>query len=175
MQLVVRYGEKVICIANNENNEETPVSLIAFIYNDLKIDDLNFRTPLHRKIMQEAIEKVSEDNFTAKKYFLAHPDPQISKLTADLISNRYQLSKYHTKGQTIVREEDRLLELVSTLTMHFKSEIVKEELKHMLLALQQPEIVNNKEECEQIMKRIQSLQQVQQLMAKKLGDRVFLI
>ena len=59
--------------------------------------------------------------------------------------------------------------------MHFKSEIVKEELKHMLLALQQPEIVNNKEECEQIMKRIQSLQQVQQLMAKKLGDRVFLI
>ena len=53
----------------------------------------------------------------------------------ELISNRYQLSKYHSKSQKMVTDEERLYELVPALMINFKYAIVGEELKHMMSAL----------------------------------------
>ncbi len=92
-----------------------------------------------------------DSNFIAERYFLAHPDPVISKLSVDLISNvRYQLSKYHSKSQKIVTDEERLYELVPTLMINFKYAIVSEELKHMMYALQDPAIANDNEKCDSL-------------------------
>jgi len=110
----------------------------------------------------------------AERYFLAHPDPAISALSTELISDRYQLSKYHYKNQKIVTDEERLYELVPTLMINFKYAIVSEELKHMMYALQDPQVAGDEEKCNSIMKRYSELREVQSLMAKRLGDRVVL-
>ena len=174
LQMVVRYGERVMCNTTDEAGEEVPVSVIEYVINDLKEDDLAFHNPLHRQIMTEAAAHLHDEGFIAERYFLNHPDPAISKLTVELVSSRYQLSKYHSKNQKIVTDEERLYELVPTLMINFKYAIVSEELKHMMFALQDPAVANDNEKCNSIMQRYSELREVQSIMAKRLGDRVVL-
>ena len=172
--MIVRYGEKIMCNVTNEKGQEIPVSVIEYVINDLKEDDLAFHNPLHRQILTEAASHIHDEGFTAERYFLAHPDNSISKLSVELISNRYQLSKYHSKSQKVVTDEERLYELVPILMINFKYAIVSEELRHMMFALQDPSIANDEEKCNDIMKRYNEMREVQSIMAKRLGDRVVL-
>ena len=174
LQMIVRYGEKIMCNATNEEGQEVPVSVIEYVINDLKQDELSFHNPLHRQILTEAATHIHDAGFTAERYFLAHPETTISKLSVELISNRYQLSKYHSKSQKIVTDEERLYELVPALMINFKYAIVSEELKHMMSALQDPAVANDEEKCNAIMKRYCEMREVQSIMAKRWGDRVVL-
>ena len=172
LQMVVRYGEKIMCNATDDEGKTTAVSVIDYVVSELKEDDLAFHNPLHRQMMNEAASHLHDTGFCAERYFLTHPNPDISKLSVELISNRYQLSKYHTKTQKILTDEERLVELVPTLVINFKYAIVSEELKHMLQALQDPTLAADNERCDELMKRYNSLREVQNIMAKRLGDRV---
>ena len=175
LQMVIRYGEKIMCNITNEDGEEVPVTVIEYVVNDLKQDDLAFHNPLHRQILGEAYEHLrSQPGFIAERYFLSHPDPAISQLSTELVSDRYQLSKYHSKFQKIVTDEERLYELVPLLMINFKYAIVSEELKHMIKALKDPATEQDEEKCISLMKRYNDLRSVQSLMARKLGDRVVL-
>lgn len=174
LQMVVRYGEKVMCNITDEEGNERPITVTEFVVSELKADDLAFHNPQHRQMLAEASAHLHDNGFQAERYFLAHPDPAISKLSVELISNRYQLSKYHTKAQKILTDEERLVELVPTLIINFKYAIVSEELKHILTALQDPKIAADNEKCNELMKRYSNLREVQSIMAKRLGDRVVL-
>lgn len=174
LQSVVRYGEKVMCNLTDEEGNEIPVTVIEYVVNDLKEDDLAFHNPLHRQILTEAATHIHDTGFVAERYFLAHPNQTISRLSVDLINVRYQLSKYHSKSQKIVADEERLYELVPMLMINFKYAIVSEELKHMLYALQDPALAHDNEKCNSLMQRYNELREVQSMMAKRLGDRVVL-
>ena len=174
LQMVVRYGERVMCNVPDEEGKEIPVTVIEFVVADLQQDDLAFHNPLHRRMLAEATEHLHDEGFRAEHYFVAHPDPVISRLSTELISDRYQLSKYHYKSQKIVTDEERLYELVPLLTTNFKYAIVGEELKHMMRALQDPAVAHDEAQCNALMKRYSELREVQSLMAKRLGDRVVL-
>ena len=174
LQAVVRYGEKIMCNLTDEEGNEVPVTVIEYVINDLKEDDLAFHNPLHRQILTEAATHIHDTGFIAERYFLAHPDQTISRLSVDLINVRYQLSKYHSKSQKLVTDEERLYELVPMLMINFKYAIVTEELKHMLYALQDPALAHDNEKCNSLMQRYNELREVQSLMAKRLGDRVVL-
>ena len=94
LKMVVLYGERVMCNVTNEEGQETPITVTEYIVNDLKEDELAFHNPLHRQILTEAAERIHNEGFTAERYFVAHPDPVISKLSVELISNRYQLRNH---------------------------------------------------------------------------------
>ena len=172
LQMVVRYGERVMCNVSNEEGQEVPITVIEYIVDDLKEDDLAFHNPLHRQLLAEAAAHIHSEGFIAERYFMSHPDPTISKLSVELISNRYQLSKYHSKSQKIVTDEERLYELVPLLMVNFKYAIVSEELKHIMRALQDPAVIKDEARCDSTMKRYNELREVKSLMAKRLGDRV---
>lgn len=174
LQMVVRYGEKVMCNVPDEEGHEIPVTVTEYVVNDLKEDELAFHNPLHMKMLSEAAEHIHNEGFIAERYFLSHPDQVISKLSTELIADRYQLSKYHSKAQRLVTDEERLFELVPTLMINFKYAIVSEELKHMMFALQDPAVANDNEKCNALMQRYSELRSVQSVMAKRLGDRVVL-
>ena len=172
IKMIIRYGEKVMCYVENEEQEQVPYKVIEFIAASLKEDDLQFHSPLHRKILNEAVAHEKDAQFTSERFFLTHPDPEINKLAADMVSERYQLSKYHSKSQKIISDEERLYELIPRLLIDFKLSIVEEEMKHTLLALAQPEIAGNPEKAKEIMERYKTLHQTQMLMARNAGDRI---
>ena len=172
IKMIIRYGEKGMCYVENEEQEQVPYKVIEFIAASLKEDDLQFHSPLHRKILNEAVAHEKDAQFTSERFFLTHPDPEINKLAADMVSERYQLSKYHSKSQKIISDEERLYELIPRLLIDFKLSIVEEEMKHTLLALAQPEIAGNPEKAKEIMERYKTLHQTQMLMARNAGDRI---
>ena len=174
VRMLIRYGEKVMCYVENEEGEQIPLTVTECIATGLKEDDLQFHAPLHRLILQECEAHLNNPNFNPERYFIAHPDPAVSKLAVDLISDRYQLSKYHSKGQKIVTDEERLYELIPRLLLDFKLSIVEEEMKNTLQALTNPEIANDPQRCMEIMKRYKELQETQSVMAQHAGDRVVL-
>ena len=174
VRMLIRYGEKVMCYVENETGEQIPFTVTECIASGLKEDELQFYDPLHRLVLQECETHLNDLNFNPERYFIAHPDPAVSKLAVDLVSDRYQLSKYHSKGQKIVSDEERLYELIPRLLLDFKLSIVEEEMKHTIQALANPEIANDPQRCLEIMKRYKELQETQSVMAQHAGDRVVL-
>lgn len=173
IQAIVRYGDQIIFRVEDEAGVEHQITVVEFIANDLGQDDINFYNKLHREIFTES-QRVIKDGLSEdlSRYFLTHPNPSISKLAADLVSEKYQLSKYHSKGQTLQTDLDRLDELVPTLLLNYKNALISTEIKHLMGALQKPEVANDSQRCEDLMKRYLELKEVQTLMAKQLGDRV---
>lgn len=174
VRMIIRYGEKMVCYIETGEGEQMPLTVIQFISEGLKEDDLQFHNVLHRHILKEAECHVSDPNFVAERYFVNHPDPTVSTMAAELVSDRYQLSKYHSKAQKIVSDEERLYELVPRLLIDFKMAIVDEELKHILQALNNPSVANDPQRCMDMMQRYKDLHDTQRLMAQRAGDRVVL-
>lgn len=173
IQAIVRYGDQVIFRVEDEAGAEHPITVVEFIANDLEQDEISFYNKLHREIFAESLRVINDGlSEDLSRYFLTHPNPNISKLAADLVSEKYQLSKYHSKGQTLQTDLDRLDELVPTLLLNYKNALISTEIKHLMGALQKPEVANDSQRCEELMRRYLELKEVQTLMARQLGDRV---
>ena len=67
IKMIIRYGEKVMCYVENEEQEQVPYKVIEFIAASLKEDDLQFHSPLHRKILNEAIAHENDSQFTSER------------------------------------------------------------------------------------------------------------
>ena len=168
LRMIIRYGEQILF----QDDDQQDVTVIGYIDSELRNDELTFSTPLHQQILNEAIAQQANNGFKAERYFLMHENPTVSQFAGNLISERYQLSKYHSKGQKIIGDEERLGELIPHLVINYKYAIVGEELKKMLQQLQDPSITSDAEKCNDLMNRYSELRQTQNLMAKHLGDRV---
>lgn len=172
MELLVRYGEQIMCQATDENGNEIPLTVVEFIENELQIDELQFHNPIHRQMLAEASAHIHDDGFRCEHFFSTHSDSTISRYAVSLIDERYTLSKYHSKNQKILNDGERLLELVPHVMIDFKHAIVEEELKHTQQALLNPENARDESRYMAIMKHYKELSEIQRMMAKRLGDRV---
>ncbi len=174
VRMLIRYGERSMFITSQNKPEEKSegVKVAEFIHSDLRNDDITFFNPIHRRILEETLAHLADQNFKAERYFIAHPDPLISKLAVELVSERYQLSKYHSKGQRLITDEERLLEVIPRLLIDFKEAIISEEIKETLVVLQDPQYLENPKKCADLMERYKQLLIIQSNLAKKQGDRV---
>ena len=169
IQQLIRHGEKVMFL-DEESNQE--VTVTEYVTSELEMDEISLTTPLFAEILQELQQHIGEAGFTAERHFVTHANPELSRLAADLIEEKYQLSKYHSKTQTIVSDADRLAELMIHLMVDYKHSLVEMELKETLDQLRQPEVMADAEKCEEVMSRYKMLVEIKQQMAKHLGDRV---
>ena len=172
VQVLIRYGEHIVCYVEDEQGQEVPFTVVEFIYYALQEDKLNFQVALHQRILDEALEHFREPDFSAQRYFLNHPDQAVSTLAFQLTGDKYQLSKYHTKNQKLVTDEDRLFDLVRHLMTDFKLAIIDEELKGILNRLRDPLILKDKEAYMKVMKHYMEVKEVESTLAKERGDRV---
>ena len=167
MQQLIRHGEKKI----NGPDEET-YTAAEFVATDLEADGITLSTPILAQLLTELLQHIGDEGFVAERYFVGHANPQISRLAADLAEEKYQLSKYHSKTQTVVDDADRLSELIPHLLIDYKMSIVEIELKQTLDELRQPAVMNDPTRCLETMTKFKQLTELKQQMAKMLGDRV---
>jgi DNA primase len=168
--MIIRYGEQVLF----QDDEQQNVTVIGYIDSELRNDELTFSTPLHQQILNEAIAQQANSGFKAERYFLMHENPTVSQFAGNLISERYQLSKYHSKGQKIIGDEERLGELIPHLVINYKYAIVGDELRRISTMLADPSVVNDSDKCQEVMNQYAILSDIQRRLAKQLGERVFL-
>ncbi len=175
VQALVRYGDKIMCNVENENGDEQPLTVVEYIRYTLQEDTLQFHNPLHNQLLDEAEAHLHDEGFTTERYFMNHPSPAVSSLAFELMSDRYILSKYHSKSQKVISNEERLMELVPHLMTDFKLAIVDEELKQILLQLRRPDILQDKERYMDIMKHYKEVKEIESSLARQRGDRVLTI
>lgn len=173
VQMLVRYGERVVCHAEGENGEEIPVSVADYISMDLEQDGLSFRNPIHQAMLHSVLLRLDDEGFSAERFLLSHPDTAVSQLAAELLSDRHQLSKFNE--QAITKDEERLHELVPRLLMDFKRSVVDDELKGIMAELQHPEVLASPERAMEVMKRYKELSDTARELAKRCGERVIVV
>ena len=167
VQQLIRHGEKSMGI---DESLQRQVTVTEYVVSELKMDKITFTTPLFAEVLQELQRHVGDPDFTAERHFIAHANPQLSRLAADLIEEKYQLSKSHQKA--LVSEDSRLFELISHLMIEYKHSLVEIELKDTLNKLRQPDVIADPLKCMEVMSRYKELMEIKQGMAKHLGDRV---
>ena len=172
IKVLIRYGERIACYVEDENGEEIPITVTDYIRADLEQDGIQFQDPTHRRLLNEAISHLHDANFSTERYFLAHPEPSISRLAADMLSERYRLSK--SNEQAIVKDDERLHELVPHLLIDFKLAILEEDMKQTIQQLNLPEVAKDPQRAMEVMKHYKKLTDTLKEMAKRAGDRVIL-
>ena len=169
VQQLIRHGEKIMC---RDEDTQRDISVAEFVAAELEFDELTFTTPLFAEVLREVQSHLGTPGFTAERHFVSHANPEMSRLAADLIEEKYQLSAYHSKTQTIVSDDQRLYDLVWHLMADYKHAIVDINLKETLDLMRQPEVMNDAERCLEAMSRYKELTEIKRDLAKLLGDRV---
>lgn len=174
LRYVVRYGERVLYDYVDEETKERIVMRVAeFIRDDLERDDLSFYTPIFKQMLDEAANRCGEETFIAHRYFLSHPDPLVSRVAANLMSEKYQLSKYHFKFREVEQEEDKLDQLVVRDLFAFKEAYIMCQLKEKQEQLKQLSSADP-EQIMTVMKEIAQLNEIKKVLSKELGERIIL-
>lgn len=168
MTLITRYGEQLI---DGENGDGTPskTSLAEYVQGDLEYDGITLRSPLYAKMLSLVCQHAHDEGFVASKFLINNQDEDISREAADLISDRYQLSKGNQMAQT---EEELKVAYLTRLLLDYKNAIIEEEMKECNADLTRPEVKSDIELTLKTMKRIKELGDIQRQLAKMLGDRV---
>ena len=168
MTLITRYGEQIIQ-GTDENNNPTQTTLAEYVQGDLAFDDITLRSPLYAMMLSLVCQHVHDEGFTASRFLLNNPDETISREAADLISDRYQLSKGNQMTQS---EEELKVAYLSRILLDYKNAIVSEDLRKLSAELTLPEVKNDPIRLIDTMRRLKELGEVQRQLAKMLGDRV---
>lgn len=175
MKYIVRYGERILFdYVDEETNEHIVMHVADYIRYDLERDDLTFYTPIFKSMLDEAAEKCKNEGFIANRYFLAHPDPNVSRLAANLISEKYQLSKYHSKYRELEQEEDKLDQLVIREIYAIKDAYIIHQIKETQLAIKEAHLKGNEDQVFELMKKLTHLNEIKNVLSKELGERIVL-
>ena len=168
MTLITRYGEQLID-GTDADGKPTQTTLAEFVQGDLVFDDISLRSPLYAKMLSLVCQHVHDEGFTATKFLLNNQDEDISREAADLVSDRYQLSK----GNQMEKSEEELkVAYLNRLILDYKNAIVEEELKQCNADLTRPEVKENINKTLDTIRRMKELGKIQRQLAKMLGDRV---
>ncbi|MBQ8336076.1 MAG: DNA primase [Bacteroidaceae bacterium] len=165
IQFLLKNGNKTLQVPEN-NATGTPAfteSVLSHLYYSFEEDGIELSHPLYRKMFKEASGYINEASFDPEKHFIAHPDPEISRLTAELCGERYMLSKFFAEQQSDERNEQAVLfEQTTRLTIAYKLSIVDEMLKSTMEKLKDPAVAADAEAIQEAMSDFKYLKETQQ-------------
>ena len=175
LRYIIRYGEQLLYdYVDEESGEPVRWKVAEYIKSDLEQDNLTFYNPLFKQILDEAAEHCQDEGFVAHRYFLAHPDPLVSQLAANLISEKYQLSKYHSKFHELEDEKDMLDQLVIRDIFALKDAYIIRQIKETLGKMKEAQAAGNWEQAMELMKELTRLNDIKAVLSKELGERIVL-
>lgn len=120
--------------------------------------------------MEEELQTF-ETNFL-ERYFTTHPDSSISMLAVDLVSEKYQLSKVHTKFQKVELEADRLWELIPRAIYELKNAILEQSIKQIQVQIKEASRNKDEQRIIELIEQNVELNRVRTALAKQIGDRI---
>lgn len=193
LRYVVRYGERVLFLTGDSDDEEniSVLKVAEYIQLELANDDINIQVPLYKQMLNEAVAQCEDGEFIASRYFLTHPNLEISKLAADMMSSKYQLSKYFEgqddaalKQTTLTEEEQQAedearkkskeREQLERWVVHdlfvLKNAHVKYEIDEINKQIK--EFQSDDERVMELLKKRMELDKVKRLLSRELGDRI---
>lgn len=173
LQVIVRYGEHIIY----QFEDGRTLSVGEYIINELRADNIEFDNPVHKQIVDEFMNNYN-DAFIAATFYQHHPDPAINQFAAEMIADKYQLSRIYNK-QTVsenvvqeveIDEREELPDMVQRMLLELKYTIVTERLDSLHALLEK-----SKDDWQMqltLLEQKQLLEQIRAQLCKALGNRV---
>lgn len=176
IRLLLKFGsselEKHISI---EDGKEEILTVSDYIVHDITSDNLVFDDPVFSGIFEEFRFASEQGTFIEDMHFVKHPDPVISKLAADMLSEPHTLSRIFANKQTYVETEDmKLKDIVPDTILKFKSDKIKVRLKEIMAELEKAVKLGDNSLILDLQKRDQNLKAALRAISEKLGKRIIL-
>ena len=169
VQNIVRHGHEIIFPGlEAEDGSTIDLNVAQYIGYDLGQDGLQFSNELYNQILQEAVEHAADEGFQADRYFMQHPDPQISQLAASLGIDRHQLSESFKKEYTTADLQQKIQHLI----LDFRMDIVNQRLKEIQRQLKTMGSQIDREQLKQLMDEYKDTQELRNALAKQRGSDV---
>lgn len=176
IRLLLKYGslefERKI---RSEDGKEEIVTVMDYIVKEITADELSFENSVFEKIFNDFRFYFEQGLFPGDKHFVKHEDPEVSRISAELLPDSHELSKIWQSKQTFVETEDmKLKELVPDAVLKFKSVKILEFQKEIQTMLEEAVKAGDQERIMSLMKRYNNLSIALGLISKQLGDRIVL-
>ena len=141
LRLLLTYGpSELFSVENEEDGIEHITSVAEYFVQEIEKDELEFSHPIYKRIFQEYQHALLEGQILESKTFVNSPDADISRITAGLITQKYELSKRYTKREVFLETEDmRLKAIVPEIVLTYKSKriiIMLKDVQSQLLKAQ---------------------------------------
>lgn len=176
IRLLLKYGSAELeRKKQSEDKDEVVITVADYIINDIISDELSFDNPLYARIFEEFRFAVEQGVFLNDKQFIKNEDPAISKLSADILSDSYQLSRIWINKQAYVETEDmKLKDIVPDVVLKFKSDKIKIRLKDIMTQLEEAAREDDQEKILMLQKKDQTLKKALRTISDNLGKRIIL-
>ncbi len=176
IRLLLKFGsmefERTV---NKEDGKEEMLTVSDYIVREITSDELLFDDTVCSKIFSDFQFHSEHGLVTADKQFVKHEDPEISRLSADLLADSHELSAIWKAKQTYVEtEEMKLKEVVGDAVLKFKSDKIMIKRKEIMVLLEEAVKANDIEKVIQLQKRYANLSVVLGIISRKLGNRILL-
>ena len=137
LEFLVRYGEQNVFKFEKEGQEHIEenkreydqITVGDYFLSIIHDEHIQFSNPLHAKMIEAYANNFSNSGLTASMFFISHPDADISRLAADLVSDRYQLSRIHRRLEEIPPTFDMEEPKVADLDEIYEYESAKKEFE----------------------------------------------
>jgi len=120
IRILLNYGNHIILGQGDEN-------LYVKDYFINEISELDFQTPIFKRILDRFRERVAEDQSVDSEYFLSLEDDEIQKVVVDLITKKHEATEdgWTKKEIPIVKEDDDLKKLAFRHVLRLKYRILR--------------------------------------------------
>ena len=146
-----------------------------------QLDEIHSKGDADEKLLKMAEERFltacETVRYEAETSYIGHTfinsvDMELSNVVIDLMSDRHQLSKIHTKYQVIERDIDRLNELIPRAVFELKDAILMRRIESLRNDLRQMHGTGTNDEVLRIMEQIAQYMEVRKSLALYLGERI---
>ena len=164
IEFLLKNGSKMLQVpedklSNTPAFTETVTSHLYYSFND---DGIELSHPLYKRMFAEAGEHANDADFDPENHFMAHPDVEISKLTAELCGERHLLSKTFSEHASDERNEQAVMfEQTTRLAIAYKLSIVDEMLKETMGRLKDPATASDPAALQEAMEDFKYLKETQ--------------
>ena len=181
MQVIIRHGDFII-YRDIEDEEGNLINLTVaeWINYSLVAENLHFSVDIYNRVLDETLEHLRDNNFSAEQYFIHHNDIEISQLATELILDKYQYireQKEESSGSQNVSDESRmeketekLRNEVLHLLLDFHFDLLERRLQQIKMEITQPN--NTPERMASLMKDFRDTQQKRNELAQQRGNNI---
>lgn len=172
LQTLIKYGKFDMRSPEEVRDGMEPVTVAEHFFEEINRDGITFSIALHESIFREYEQHYPDPQFNAEKHFVNHPHGEISRLVADLITEKYTLSKFHAKIKKVDKDTDRLHDLAPRVILEYKNAIIFDIIKEKLMSLKIASENRDFETATHIMQELKMLEEVKRQLARELGERI---
>lgn len=176
IEILLKNGNyKIFFEKTNNPDDEKDISIIEYIIDEIKNDEIKFSNAFFEQIFNEFVTFTDKSAYIDERYFIHHKDEKIAKLAADVLTEPYTLSKLWFKNENhIETPEMRLKYYVPDVVISYKTKKILEAIKNTQDDLKQAQENKEDEKIIQFLNRLMMLNDLKKTLAKNLGDRIIL-